>query len=217
VSIRVFLLDDHQIVRAGIRLILELHSDLTVVGEADTAATARILIPQVHPDVAILDVRLPDGDGIDICRELRSSHPEVACLMLTSYSDNEALANAAVAGAAGYVLKQIRADDLVGKVRAVGSGQTLISPADVRQCLGDLRKINEESSDVDRLTHREREIFDLISLGKTNRQIAAELFLAESTVKNYVSNLLTKLGMVRRTEAAARAGRLAGRREQVEK
>jgi two-component system response regulator DevR len=212
VSVRVFLLDDHQVVREGVRRVLEKDGEIEVVGEAGTAAEALEWIGQNSADVAVLDVRLPDGDGIDVCREIRSLHPEVACLMLTSYADDEALAQAILAGASGYVLKQIRGQELVSSVRAAGSGHSLVDRATAQRVLEELRLANAEAEGAKRLTPRERQILDMIAEGKTNRQIGAALFLSERTVKNYVSNLLAKLGMGRRSEAAAYAARLAERR-----
>jgi two-component system response regulator DevR len=210
--IRVFLLDDHQIVREGVRRMLEKDNDLVVVGEAATTAEALVRIPLSRPDVAVLDVQLPDGSGIDVCREIRSLHPEIACLMLTSFADDEALAQTVLAGAAGYVLKQILGNELAASVRAVASGQSLIDASTTQRVLNDLRVAHEESEGVERLTPRERQVLTLIAAGKTNREIGAELYLSDKTVKNYVSNLLGKLGMGRRSEAAAYAGRLAERR-----
>ncbi len=203
---RVFLLDDHELVRHGLRDLLEVESDLTVVGEASTVAEAMTRIPATRPDVAILDVQLPDGDGIEVCRDVRSEHPEIACLMLTSFADDEALLAAVMAGASGYVLKQIRESDLVESVRRTARGESLLDPSyveRVRQRLG--RDVEDER--LQRLSAQERRILELIAQGKTNRQIASELYLAEKTVKNYVSNLLVKLGMKRRTEAAVFAVR----------
>lgn len=212
--VRVFLLDDHQVVREGVRRLLESDDDIVVVGEAGTAADALDRLPTSEADVAVLDVRLPDGDGIDVCREIRSSHPEISCLILTSYAEDEALAQAILAGTSGYVLKQIHGNELVAAVRAVAAGHSLIDSATTRRVLDELRRSNAEDEGVERLTPREREILELIAEGKTNRQIGAELYLAEKTVKNYVSNLLAKLGMGRRSEAAAYAARLAERRSQ---
>jgi DNA-binding NarL/FixJ family response regulator len=209
---RVFLLDDHQVVREGVRRLLEADKDLTVVGEAGSAEEALADIPAARPDVAVLDVRLPDGNGVDVCREIRSRHPGVACLILTSFADDEALAHAVLAGAAGYVLKQIQGNELVTAVRSVAAGHSLIPPATAERVLAELHRSDAEREEIERLTAREREILELIAQGKTNRQIGAELFLAEKTVKNYVSNLLAKLGMERRSEAAAYATRLADRR-----
>jgi two-component system, NarL family, response regulator DevR len=206
---RVFLLDDHEVVRRGVRELIEAEDDLEVVGEASNAAEALARIPVTHPDVAILDVRLPDGDGIEVCREIRSEAPEVACLMLTSFADDEALLGAVVAGASGYVLKQIRGSDLVGSIRRVAMGDSLLDPHLVALAKVRLGR-DEQDERLGRLSPQERRILDLIAEGKTNREIAGALFLAEKTVKNYVSNLLVKLGMKRRTEAAVfavRAGR----------
>jgi DNA-binding NarL/FixJ family response regulator len=210
VTIRVFLLDDHEVVRRGVRELLEAEDDLEVVGEAGTAEEAYGRIPATSPDVAILDVRLPDGDGVEVCREIRSNHPEIACLMLTSYADDEALFSAIMAGAAGYVLKQVRGTDLVDGVRRVGRGESLLDPSVITRVLERLR--HPEPNELAGLTDQERRILDLISEGMTNRQIGEQLFLAEKTVKNYVSNLLSKLGMSRRSEAAAYAARLSERR-----
>jgi two-component system, NarL family, response regulator DevR len=208
-QITVFLLDDHEVVRRGVRDLLESAGDIEVIGEAGTAAEALQRIPIVRPQVAVLDVRLPDGNGIEVCREIRSSHPEIACLMLTSYSDDEALFDAIMAGAAGYVLKQIRGNDLVSAVRQVSTGASLLDPAVTGRVLARLRNPPKEDERLSRLTDQERRILDHIAEGMTNRQIANEMHLAEKTVKNYVSNLLMKLGMERRTEAAVFAARLA--------
>jgi DNA-binding NarL/FixJ family response regulator len=208
VEIRVFLLDDHEVVRRGVRELLEAESDLEVVGEADSAATALARIPAARPDVALLDVRLPDGDGVDVCREIRSANPDIACIMLTSFSDDEALFQAILAGASGYLLKQIRGTDIVDAVRRVAAGQSLLDPAVTNRVLERLRNPPEEDERLARLTPQERKILMLIADGLTNRQIANEIHLAEKTVKNYVSNLLAKLGMERRTQAAVFASRL---------
>ena len=205
-ALRVFLLDDHEVVRSGIRALLEATDDLVVVGEAATAEDALARIPSVRPDVAILDVRLPDASGVEVCREIRSSFPEIACVMLTSYADDEALFAAIMAGASGYVLKQIR---------RAGAGQSLLDPSVTKRVLEQLRDRPEEDPRLASLTKQERRILDLIAEGQTNRQIAASLFLAEKTVKNYVSNLLTKLGMERRTQAATYAARLEERAAQA--
>jgi two-component system response regulator DevR len=210
-TIRIFLLDDHEVVRRGLRELLESEDDLTVVGEAGTAEEAYGRIPATSPDVAVLDVRLPDGDGIEVCRDVRSKHPEIACLMLTSYADDEAVYAAIMAGAAGYVLKQVRGADLVDAIRRVGSGESLLDPAVTARVLERMRKGNDDD-ELSSLTAQERRILDLIAEGLTNRQIGEQMFLAEKTVKNYVSNLLAKLGMSRRTEAAVYAARLAERR-----
>ena len=211
-AIRVFLVDDHQVVREGVRRLLEADGDITVVGEAGTAADAITGIEAAVPDVAVLDVRLPDGDGISVCREIRSHHGDIACLMLTSFADDEALAHAVVAGAAGYVLKQVRGNEIVSAVRAVAAGHRLIDSDTARRSLERLRHEHEGHAAEQRLTDRETAILTLIAQGRTNREIGAELFLAEKTVKNYVSNLLAKLGMGRRSEAAAYAARLESRR-----
>jgi DNA-binding NarL/FixJ family response regulator len=213
VAIRVFLLDDHEIVRRGLRDLLEAEGDIEVVGEAATAEQALGRIPPTRPDVAVLDVRLPDGDGVEVCREIRSRHPEIQCLMLTSFADDEALFSAIMAGAAGYILKQIRGNDLVDAVRKVASGVSLLDPAVTAKVLERLRsEPKEEDEGLAKLTEQKRRILDLIAEGYTNRQIAEKIYLAEKTVKNYVSSLLAKLGMERRTEAAAYAARLAERR-----
>ena len=203
-----FLLDDHEVVRRGVRELLDAEDDIEVVGEADTAERALARIPATRPDVAILDVRLPDGDGIAVCREIRSDHGEVACLMLTSFSDDEALVQAVVAGASGYLLKQIRGNDIVDAVRRVARGESLLDPVVAERVAERLRRPPAEDERSARLTGQERKILALIADGMTNRQIADELHLAEKTVKNYVSNLLAKLGMERRTQAAVFAARL---------
>jgi two-component system, NarL family, response regulator DevR len=215
VSIRVFLLDDHEIVRAGLRSLFETDDEFVVVGEAATAAEALDRIPATRPDVAILDVRLPDGSGIEVCRDIRSQTPEIACVMLTSYADDEALVAAVMAGAAGYVLKQVGAVSLVEDVRRVAEGQSLMDPALIQRLLEKIRRGSEEDPLLASLTPQERRILDLVADGQTNRQIANELYLAEKTVKNYVSNLLSKLGMERRTQAASYATRVAERSAQA--
>ena len=207
--IRVFLLDDHEIVRRGLRELLESEGDIEVVGESGLAQEASRRIPALRPDVAVLDGRLPDGSGIDVCREIRSRHPEIAALILTSYDDDEALFSAIMAGAAGYVLKQVRGNDLIESVRRVAAGQSMLDPAVTQQVLDRLRRGPEEDPALAPLTPQERRILELIGEGMTNRQIAEEMFLAEKTVKNYVSSLLHKLGFARRTEAAVYA---AGRK-----
>ena len=208
--IRVFLLDDHEIVRLGVRDLLEGQPDIKVIGEAATAASALARIPALRPDVAVLDVRLPDGDGVAVCREVRSRMPEVACLMLTSFGDDEALFDAVMAGAAGYVLKQIRGTDLVSAVRTVASGQSMLDPKAASQLMARLRDASQKRDPLEGLTGQERRILELIGEGLTNRQIGERLFLAEKTVKNYVSALFQKLGMERRTQAAAYAARVFG-------
>ena len=210
-SIRVFLLDDHEIVRTGLRSLLEGEDGFLVVGEAATAGEALDRIPPTQPDVALLDVRLPDGSGIEVCREIRSQAPRIACIMLTSYADDEALFAAIMAGAAGYVLKQVGALNLVDDIRRVAEGQSLLDPALTERVLQRLQDQSGEDPLLASLTPQERRILDLVAEGQTNRQIAGTLFLAEKTVKNYVSNLLAKLGMERRTQAAAYATRVAER------
>ena len=209
-QIAVFLLDDHEIVRRGVRDLLEAESDVKVVGEAGTASSALARIPALRPDVAVLDVRLPDGDGVTVCREIRSRMPEVACLMLTSFGDDAALFDAIMAGAAGFVLKQIRGTDLVGAVRTVASGQSTLDPGAAGQVMARLRGHREKPGPLAGLTPQERRILELIGEGLTNRQIGERMFLAEKTVKNYISVLFAKLGMERRTQAAAFAARLPG-------
>ena len=207
-KISVFLLDDHEIVRRGVHDLLEAEPDITVIGEAATAESALARIPALKPDVAILDVRLPDGHGVTVCREIRSKMPEVACLMLTSYGDDEALFDAIMAGAAGYVLKQIRGTDLVGAVRTIASGQSLLDPEAASRVMQRMRDQAQRSDPLAGLTEQERRILELIGEGLTNRQIGERLFLAEKTVKNYVSALFAKLGMERRAQAAAYAARV---------
>jgi DNA-binding NarL/FixJ family response regulator len=210
--VRVFLLDDHELVRRGIRDLLWAEDDMIVVGDASSAAEALERIPQTSPDVAVLDVRLGDGSGIEVCREIRSAHPEVACVMLTSFADDEALFASIMAGAAGYVLKQIRGSDLVASIRRVAAGESLLDPSVTARVLERLRHpYPEEPDPLASLSAQERRILDLIAEGMTNRQIGQVMFLAEKTVKNYVSHLLAKLGMQRRAEAAAFAARLAER------
>ncbi|MGW3244785.1 response regulator [Streptomyces sp. NPDC001070] len=207
--ITVFLLDDHEVVRRGVHELLSAEDGIEVVGEAGTAAEALARIPAVRPDVAVLDVRLPDGSGVEVCREIRSSQSGIACLMLTSYADDEALFDAIMAGASGYVLKDIRATDLVGAVRDVARGRSLLDPIATARVLERLRGGGERQEDrLADLTDQEKRILDLIGEGLTNRQIGDRLHLAEKTVKNYVSSLLAKLGMQRRTQAAAYVARL---------
>jgi DNA-binding NarL/FixJ family response regulator len=201
-TISVFLLDDHEIVRNGLRQTLERHEDIEVVGEAGLVAEALRRIPALMPSVAILDGRLPDGSGIDVCREIRSSYPDIACLILTSYDDDEALFSAIMAGAAGYVLKEIRGNDLVGAIRTVAAGQSLLSPSVTRRVLARLREGPREDPVLAGLNPREREILALIAEGLTNRQIGTRIHLSEKTVKNYVSSILDKLGLTSRTQAA---------------
>jgi DNA-binding NarL/FixJ family response regulator len=206
----VFLLDDHEVVRVGLRDLLEADGDITVAGEASTAAEALALVPLVRPDVAVLDVRLPDGDGVSVCRELRSQRRELACLMLTSFADDEALFDAIMAGAAGYVLKEVRGCDIVSAVRTVAAGGSLLDSRATARVLARLREQADAADPLSALSKQERQILELIGQGLTNRQIGERLGLAEKTVKNYVSHLLAKLGMERRTQAAALVARLAG-------
>jgi DNA-binding NarL/FixJ family response regulator len=210
--IRVYLLDDHEVVRRGIRGLLEQEDDIEVVGEAGLAAEAVGRIPVLKPDVAILDARLPDGSGIDVCRDVRSADPSIRALILTSYEDDEALFSAIMAGAAGYVLKQIRGNDLVDTVRRVAAGQSLLDPAVTQRVLERIRHGHDQPDELRDLTDQERRILGFIAEGMTNRQIAGQMFLAEKTVKNYVSSLLAKLGLERRTQAAVLATRLLGDR-----
>jgi two-component system response regulator DevR len=209
--IRVFLLDDHEVVRRGLVALLEGTGEIEVVGESGSAVEAARRIPAFRPDVAVLDARLPDGSGIDVCREVRSADPEIKALILTSYQDDEALFSAIMAGAAGYVLKQIKGTDLVDAIRRVAAGQSLLDPAVTQQVLERIRHgADSEPEELKGLTAQERRILELIAEGLTNRQIGEELFLAEKTVKNYVSSLLAKLGLERRTQAAILATKLLG-------
>jgi two-component system, NarL family, response regulator DevR len=203
--IRVFLLDDYEIVRLGIRDLLNAEEDITVVGEAGSASTALSLIPVLLPDVAILDVRLADGDGVSVCREVRSKVPDVGCLMLTAFDDDEALFEAIMAGAAGYVLKRIRGMDLAGAVRAVAAGRSLLDHDAANRVKRRMRERAERADPLRALSHQEKTVLKLIGEGLTNRQIGERLGIAEKTVKNYVSSVYAKLGMQRRTQAAALA------------
>jgi DNA-binding NarL/FixJ family response regulator len=212
-AIRVFLLDDHEIVRRGLADLVSIEDDLEVVGEAGTAAEALLRIPAVRPDVAVLDVRLPDGSGVEVCREIRSQMPEVRCLMLTSYADDEALFNAIMAGASGYVLKEIRGIDLVNAIRRVAAGQSLLDPAATQRVLERIRAGEQHDTRLDKLSDQEKRILDLIGEGMTNRQIGESMHLAEKTVKNYVSSLLAKLDMERRTQVAALSARMHAEQE----
>jgi two-component system response regulator DevR len=214
VPLAVFLLDDHEVVRTGLRALLEAGDDITVVGEAGTVADALSRIPALKPDVAILDVRLPDGSGVEVCREVRSADPNIVCVMLTSYADDEALIASIMAGAAGYVLKQIGSIDLLDTIRRAGAGESLLDPALTDRVIDRLRDGPAVDPRLASLTPQERRILDQIAEGHTNRQIAEEMYLAEKTVKNYVSNLLAKLGMERRTQAATFAARLNERSAQ---
>ncbi len=206
--IGVFLLDDHEIVRRGVADVLETDPGITVVGEAKNAAEALARVPALKPDVAVLDVRLPDGDGVSVCRELRSRMPDLRVIMLTSYSDDEALFEAIMAGASGYLLKQILGDDLVGAVRTVAGGGSLLDPAATTTVLERMRRAAEPAGPLSTLSEQERTVLELIGEGLTNRQIGERMFLAEKTVKNYVSHLLAKLGLERRTQVAVLATEL---------
>ncbi|MFE6915811.1 MULTISPECIES: response regulator [Streptomyces] len=213
-KITVFLLDDHEVVRRGVHELLASEPDIEVVGEAGTAADALARIPATRPDVAVLDVRLPDGSGVEVCREVRSQDENIKCLMLTSYADDEALFDAIMAGASGYVLKAIRGNELLNAVRDVAAGKSLLDPVATARVLERLRDGGTAKGD-DRLaglTEQERKILDLIGEGLTNRVIGERLHLAEKTIKNYVSSLLSKLGMERRSQAAAYVARLQAER-----
>ncbi|GAA0984312.1 MULTISPECIES: response regulator [Nocardiopsidaceae] len=208
-TIRVFLVDDHEIVRRGVGSLLDEEDGIEVVGEAGTAAQALARVPALAPDVVVLDVRLPDGDGVTVCREIRSLLPDTRMLMLTSYSDDEALYGAVMAGASGYILKQIHGTDLVGAVRTVADGRSLLDPESTARMLKRLREEAVRKDPLSELTEQERRVLELIGEGLTNREIGARMYLAEKTVKNYVSRVLAKLGMARRTQAAAYAVRLS--------
>jgi len=207
--IRVFLLDDHEIVRRGLADLINLESDMEVVGEASSKEEALHRIPASRPTVAVLDVRLPDGTGVEVCRDIRSDLPDVRCLMLTSYSDDEALFDAIMAGASGYVLKEIRGTDLITAIRQVAEGKSLLDPGATQRVLDRLREGEHQDQRLQGLSDQERRILILIGDGLTNRQIGESMHLAEKTIKNYVSSLLSKLGMERRTQAAALAARMA--------
>ena len=210
--IRVFLLDDHEVVRRGLTELLHAAGDIQVVGESGSAREATRQIPALRPDVAVIDARLPDGNGIDVCRDVRAVDSSIKGLILTSYEDDEALFAAIMAGASGYVLKQIRGTDLVDAVRRVAAGQSLLDPAVTQRVLDRIRHGQDEPDELRSLTDQERRILALIADGMTNREIAEKMFLAEKTVKNYVSSLLAKLGLERRTQAAVLATRLLGQR-----
>ena len=201
-AIRVFLLDDHEIVRRGIRELLEAEGDIVVVGESGLAQEAARRIPALRPDVAILDGRLPDGSGIDVCRDVRSADPSIKALILTSYDDDDALFAAIMAGAAGYILKQVRGNDFVDTVRRVAAGQSTLDPAMTAAVLERVRTGPPKDKELEGLTAQEQKILELIGEGLTNRQIAERMFLAEKTVKNYVSSMFAKLGLASRTQAA---------------
>ncbi len=209
-KITVFLLDDHEVVRRGVHEMLSVEEDIEVVGEAGTAADALVRIPATRPDVAVLDVRLPDGSGVEVCREIRSQDQNIKCLMLTSFADDEALFDAIMAGASGYVLKAIRGNELLSAVRDVAAGKSLLDPVATARVLERLRDGKDPKGDdrMANLTDQERRILDLIGEGMTNRAIGERLHLAEKTIKNYVSSLLSKLGMERRSQAAAYVARI---------
>ncbi|MEU7824763.1 response regulator transcription factor [Catellatospora sp. NPDC049133] len=208
--IRVFVLDDHEVVRRGLIELLQQPGDIEVVGESGSAVEAARLIPAMRPDVAILDARLPDGNGIDVCRDIRSTDPSIQGLILTSYEDDEALFAAIMAGAAGYVLKQIRGTDLLDAVRRVAAGQSLLDPAVTAQVLQRIRRGVRTPPELAQLTEQERRILGHIADGLTNHEIADKMFLAEKTIKNYVTSILAKLGLERRTQAAVLAVRVLG-------
>jgi DNA-binding NarL/FixJ family response regulator len=209
--VRVFLLDDHEIVRRGVVSVIDAEPDMEVVGEAGTAEETLDMVEACNPDVAVLDIRLGDGSGVEVCRDIRSQYPDVKCLMLTSFEDDQALVEASLAGAAGYVLKQVQGGDLLEAIRMVADGRVLLDRATIRLALRRLRESGE--STVGELPPQELRVFELIGDGLSNREIAEEMILAEKTIKNYVTSLLQKLGMQRRTEAAAFAARLDERRK----
>ncbi|MFI6691119.1 response regulator [Streptomyces sp. NPDC050433] len=213
--IRVFLLDDHEVVRRGVTDLLDAEPDIEVVGDTSTAAHTLARSPALRPDVAVLDVRIPDGDGITVCRELRSLMPGLACLMLTSFDDDDALLDAIMAGAAGYVLKEINGSDLVAAVRTVASGESMLDPATTTRLMKSLRGEEDETASepdaLSQLSPREQEILALIGEGLTNREIGRRLYLSEKTVKNHISRLLAKLGVERRIQAAVLATQAASR------
>jgi two-component system, NarL family, response regulator DevR len=212
VTVRVLLVDDHEIVRRGIADLIGTAADLEVVGEASGVAEAMARARQVDPNVAVLDVRMSDGNGIELCRDLKSELPDLACLMLTSYADDDALFDAIMAGASGFILKQVLGLDLLNAIRTVGDGGSLLDPRTTTALMNRIRREREDQNPLNKLTEQERMVFDLIGEGMTNRQIGERMFLAEKTIKNYVSHLLNKLGMQRRTQAAALAAELRARR-----
>ena len=212
-GISVYLLDDHEVVRAGLKALLDSHDGMRVIGEGGTARDALTDLPRLRPDVAVLDARLPDGSGIEVCRDVRAQHPEISALILTSYDDDEALFAAIMAGAAGYVLKDIRGNDLVSAIRVVASGSSLIDPALTTRVLERVRNPQALAPELAALTPQEQRLLAHIAEGLTNRQIADRMFLAEKTVKNYVSSILAKLGVERRTQAALIASRLLRRND----
>ncbi len=212
-ALKVLLVDDHEVVRTGLRAMIDAQPDMTVVGEAGTSEDGVRHVGFHSPDVVVLDVRLPDGSGVEACREIRSRFPEVRVLMLTSFADEEALLAAILAGASGYVLKRVKGTDLVEDIRRVGSGESLLDPAMTERLFERLRSGPKDDPLLSQLSNQELAIVQHIAEGKTNKQIADEMFLAEKTVKNYVSNLLTKMGMSRRSEAAAYVARIEAERE----
>ncbi|MDI2032205.1 response regulator transcription factor [Saccharopolyspora sp. TS4A08] len=207
-STRVFVVDDHDVIRRGIAALVGAEADLELVGEAGSVAEALAWVPKIRPDVTVLDVRLPDGNGVELCRELRSQLPELRCLMLTSFDDHEALMDAIMAGASGFVLKGVVSDELVSALRKVGAGESLLSPQRTEAMLSWLRKEQEKADPLRELTARERQVLELIGEGMTNREIADRMVLAEKTIKNYVSQMLAKLAMRHRSEAAVLATEL---------
>lgn len=208
----VFLVDDHEVVRRGVADLLSAHEDLEVVGDAGSVAEALARIPALRPDVAVLDVRLPDGSGVELCRDLRSRMPQLACLMLTSFTDEQAMFDAVLAGAAGYVIKDVRGNDIVNAVREVGAGRSLLDGRAASALMSRFRTRTAAPDPLAELTEKEREVLMLIGEGLTNRQIGERMFLAEKTVKNYVSTLLAKLGMQRRVQAAVLANQVKDER-----
>jgi DNA-binding NarL/FixJ family response regulator len=208
--IRVFLLDDHEVIRAGLRDLLAAEPDIEVAGEAATAGAAVNQVPHLRVDVAVLDVRLPDGNGVEVCRSIRSASPGTACLMLTGFGDDQAVLAAVTAGAAGYVQKHAAGQELVDAVRTVAAGRSALSPEAAQRMMAQLRGQEGTADPLSALSSQEKRVLELVGDGLTNREIAARMFLAEKTVKNYVSSLLTKLGMQRRTQAAALVARITG-------
>ncbi|MGB3829979.1 MAG: response regulator transcription factor [Ornithinimicrobium sp.] len=207
-TIRVYLLDDHELVRRGLRDLLSAESDVDIVGEAGTAALARVQIPALRPDVAVLDARLPDGSGIEVCRDVRAADPSIRALILTSYDDEDALVAAVLAGAAGFVLKQISGTGLIDGIRLVARGQSLLDPRSTARVMNRVSRGDPRRQQLDLLTGQEQRVLALITEGLTNRQIGERLGLAEKTIKNYVSVILAKLGLQRRTQAAVLGSRL---------
>lgn len=208
--IRVFLLDDHEVVRRGLTTLLHAEPDLTVVGEAGRTVGALDRVTRCRPDVAVIDARLPDGNGIDVCRDIRSAHPDIGCLILTSYDDDEALVAAVLAGAAGYLLKEVRGASLVDSIRTVAAGHSIMNPHETSRVRDRMRASEPVDPRVAELTTRERQVLEHITDGMTNRQIAVAMGLTEKTIKNYVSGLLAKLGMARRTQAAVLGSQIHG-------